>query len=87
MSSESAGRIPPVWKARLDDTAVAILCVHCGHQHSRALRWFRNHTKLVCDSCENAITLQNEQLYASIEELKHAMQGLVRSRGDPQATR
>jgi hypothetical protein len=59
-----------VWKARLDDTAVAIICVHCGHQHTRALGWFRNHTKLICDGCESAITLQNEHLYASIEELK-----------------
>ena len=77
MASESAGRIPPVWKERLDNTAVAIICVQCGHQHTRALGWFRKHTKLICDSCESAITLQNEHLYASIEELKLVMRGLV----------
>jgi hypothetical protein len=77
MAPESAGRIPPVWKARLDDTAVAIICVHCGHQHTRTVGWFRNHTKLICDSCESTITLQNEHLYASIEELKLVMRGLV----------
>jgi hypothetical protein len=66
-----------VWKVRLDDTAVAIICVCCGHQHTRALRWFRNNTKLICDGCESAITLQNEHLHASIEELKLAMRGLV----------
>jgi hypothetical protein len=69
-ASESAGGIPPAWKARLDDTAVAIICVHCGHQHESP--W-----KLICDSCESAITLQNEHLYASIEELKLVMRGLV----------
>jgi hypothetical protein len=66
-----------VRKARLDDTVVAIICVHCGCQHTRALGWFRNHTKLICDGCESAITLQNEHLYASIEELKLVMRGLV----------
>jgi hypothetical protein len=77
MASEAAGGIPPVWKARLDNTAVAIICVHCGHQHTRTLGWFRNHTKLICDGCESAIPLQNKNLYASIEELKLVMRGLV----------
>jgi hypothetical protein len=65
-----------MWKARLDDIAVAVICVCCGHQHSRPIRWFRSHTTLICDNCECTIMLQNEQLHASIEELKHAMRHL-----------
>jgi hypothetical protein len=69
----------PVWKVPFDDTTVAVICVSCGQQHSKAIRWFRNHTELICKGCGCAITLQNEQLRASIEELDHAMRGLKRS--------
>ena len=59
-----------------DDTTVAVVCVSCGQQHSKAIRWFRNHTELVCKGCGCTITLQ---LRAGIEELDYAMRGLKRS--------
>jgi hypothetical protein len=79
-------RQDPVWKTPLDDTMVAVICVRCGEQHSKAIRWFRDHTKLICNGCGCAILLQNEQLHASIEELDHAMRGLGRSLEDRQTT-
>jgi hypothetical protein len=57
----------------LDDTMVAVICVSCGQQHSKPIRWFRDHTKLICNGCGCAIMLQNEQLRASIDELDRAM--------------
>ena len=61
-----------MWKVHLDHTAVTVICERCGQQHSKAVRWFRDHTKLICDGCGCAIMLQNEQLRARIEELDQA---------------
>ena len=68
----------------LDDTMVAVICVSCGQQHSKPIRWFRDHTKLICNGCGCAIMLQNEQLRASIDELDRAMRGRGRSSDDHQ---
>jgi hypothetical protein len=63
-------------EAFLDDTRVAIICVRCGQQHSKAIRWLREHTNLICNHCECMVVLRNEQLRARIEELHRAMQYL-----------
>jgi transcription elongation factor Elf1 len=63
----------------LEDTAVEIICPRCRNQHSKTLRWLRDHSNLTCSSCGFEIALTNEQLRASIDEFAHTMRGLKQS--------
>ena len=66
-------------RASSENVQVNVICVHCGTEHHKPLRWFRDHSRLSCEGCGYAIALQNEQLRAAINELRAVMSGLRRS--------
>ena len=66
-------------RASSENVLVNVICVHCGTEHRKPLRWFRDHSRLSCEGCGYAIALQNEQLRAAINELRAVMSGLRRS--------
>ena len=62
----------------LESVRIEVVCRDCGTGHSKPVGYFRDHSKLTCCGCGIDITLESEDVQASIVELGQTMARLKR---------
>ena len=53
-----------------DSFEVEIICPQCGHRHGKTIGWLRGHGNLICEGCDNAVELDQEQVRGGLERLE-----------------